>query len=115
MQLAKWRKAKELNIPILDITAKSGISAFAPDFVVVIDYKNKMIDEFRYTDIYLKKMRNSFATDKDQWLKLLDYDSVALACYCPANTFCHRHIFAKLFEKYLNSEKYTPIQMGELI
>ena len=41
LQMGKWRLAKSRNIEVIDITAKSGIAAFAPDFALVMQYKQK--------------------------------------------------------------------------
>lgn len=38
IQLAKWRLAKGRNIFLINITAKSGVTAFAPSYARVMEY-----------------------------------------------------------------------------
>lgn len=113
--LSQWREAKVLNIPLLDITAKSGIKAFSPDFNLVIDYKEGIVDEIVYEASYLEKMRYSLRTHPDIWNNLLTINpKIAIACYCRAGRFCHRHLFRVLMEKYLVTKGHTVQYMGEI-
>ena len=115
IQLSNWRLAKKLNITIIDITARSGIELFAPDFSLVMQYKNGLLNESDYTDNYINKMRYSLTRYPSVWEELLEYNTFAFACYCKPNVFCHRLIMTSLFEKYAASKGYTIIKHGELI
>jgi len=112
--LSRWREAERLQIPLLDITAKSGIKAFAPDYKLVMDYKANLITEAYYEQKYIERMRSSFSLYPDIWSTLKNKPQVALACYCGAGKYCHRHVFKILMEKYLNSVGYSVVQKGEL-
>jgi uncharacterized protein YeaO (DUF488 family) len=115
MQLAQWRLAKQREISLLDITAKSGILAFAPNFQLVMDYKRGQISEAEYTKHYAEKMEHSKEYYPQRWATLSHYRAVALTCYCPAGQFCHRHLFAKIMEEFLHKQDIPVKQMGELL
>jgi len=64
-------------------------------------YKNKLITEEQYTIQYLYMMDKSLKKNKSEWDKLLDMESVTFVCYCPKNSFCHRHLLAQyLLDKF---------------
>lgn len=92
IQLAQWRKAKSEGIHVFDITLKSGDPFFAPTTELLNSYKSGFINSTDYTDVFKKIMRERYQADKDHWLKLFQFEEVALACYCPAGQFCHRHL-----------------------
>lgn len=114
IQMSKWRVAKERGIAFLDITAKSGIAAFAPDFNDIMKYKRGELSEEEYTEIYLKRMERSKVACPRFWKSLNRRYEVALACYCKAGVFCHRHLFKDLMQKELEQQGFTVIQEGEL-
>lgn len=112
--MSSWRLAKARNIPLLDITAK-GQSAFSPGYAAVVQYKAGMTPEDVYTHNYIERMREYIRSNPDAWKVLLNEPEIALACYCKAGDYCHRHIFANLMQKYCESMGYVVEQMGELI
>ena len=112
--ISQWRKAKKLNVPILDITAKSGIKALAPDWYIVHGYKNGGITEDEYTAIYTKKMLESQIKHPEVWEELLTRPRVALGCYCKAGCFCHRLIFAGIMKKYCEDKGAVVNLNGEI-
>ncbi len=112
-QISKWRKLKDEDIDLIDITAKSGISCFAPDFDLVLKYKNNEISEELYTHFYITKMRWSFKEHKKEWDKLIVKPKIAFACYCKPDTFCHRLIFKDIFKRYLESKEIKYKDNGE--
>lgn len=114
VQLARWREARKLGIPMLDITAKSGNPAFAPDYSRVMDYKWGVISQERYTQLYIDRMRRSLREQPEEWEKLKEQPKVALACYCRPGEYCHRHLFKELMEKYLTAQGMEVKQMGEI-
>jgi hypothetical protein len=114
VQMSKWRLVKERGIAFLDITAKSGIAAFAPDFNDVMRYKRGELFEGEYTKIYLERMARSKIVCPRYWRSLNRRPEIALACYCKAGVFCHRHLFKKLMQEELEQQGFTVIQEGEI-
>lgn len=116
ISLSQWRIAKERGILLVDITAKSGVKSFAPDFNVVMQYKRGEVTEEEYTSIYLERMKKSLALYPDKWEMLKIHPEVAFACYCRAGVFCHRHLFITLAGKYLLDSNPTTdvIVCGEI-
>jgi hypothetical protein len=114
IQLAQWRKAKKLKVTLFNITAQSGIRHFSPEYNLVREYKSGLISDKDYTELYIQKMRKSLLTNPEIWESLLDETNICLTCYCPPNTFCHRHILKILIEKYLISKGHNVVQKGEI-
>ncbi len=114
--MALGRHAISLGYTFLDITAKTGLQSFSPDFREVMLYKRGETSEADYTRIYVERMRGSYSRGKAEWEKLKAYvgQDLVIACYCPAGAFCHRHIFVDLLEKYLKREGIEVVRMGEL-
>lgn len=115
IQIARWRLARATGIPILDITAKTGIKAFAPNFGDVMAYKYGEMSEEVYTQIYLNSMEYSKTHQKAHWQALKDRSVVALACYCKSGVFCHRLLFADLMKNYLELQGVEVQMCGELL
>ena len=67
-------------------------------------YKNKLITEEQYTIQYLHMLDESYRKNKSEWDKLLSMDSVTFVCYCPKNTFCHRHLLAQYLKHKFPNE-----------
>lgn len=84
----------------LDITVKSGDKVFAPTWDLVRNIKSGKITELQYKRYYEVLMEHSYITHKEHWKQLLNMKKVVLLCYCPANTFCHRLLLARILEKY---------------
>ena len=95
VQIAQWRKCKELGIELINTTVKDGLPEFAPTWSIVMDVKSGAISEAAYTAAYHQLMRQSFVQHKDKWLALLSKDKIAIACYCKAGKFCHRHLLVE--------------------
>jgi len=114
VQVAKWRVAKTREIPFLDTTVKSGVSAFAPTWDIVLGIKNGTLSEEAYRESYLALLRQSWVDQRGEWEKLLEMDEVALACYCPAGKFCHRHILKEAVVKLLQQRNQPVNDCGEL-
>lgn len=104
--MARWRLVKQLGITLLDITAKTGIRAFAPTMEHVMEYKKGNTTEEEYTRIYNARMKKSQTLFPDEWDKLSNHSNVALACYCSANCYCHRHLFKHIMKSYLEERGY---------
>lgn len=114
VQIAKWRKAKELSIPLLDTTVKSGVSAFSPSWDIVLGHKSRTLSEEAYRESYVGLLRESWVTQRGEWEKLLSMETVALGCYCKAGTFCHRHILKEAVIKLLEQRGLPYTDHGEL-
>lgn len=114
VQMAKWRKAKERNIPFLDTTVKSGNDAFAPAWDMVMGIKQGRLSEEDYRQQYIDMMRESWEHRRLEWEKVLQMDQVALACYCPAGKFCHRHILKEILMKIQQQRGVEVIDGGEV-
>lgn len=98
-QIAKWRKLKADDIPYIDTTFKTGNPIFAPTKKMVFGYKYGDLSEEEYTEMYISMMRESMRTHKEEWLKLLDMEVVAVGCYCPDGKFCHRKLLVYVLER----------------
>lgn len=104
ISLSKHRVAKGKGIPLVDITVKSGIKEFAPDWDFLMEYKKSNQDaeaQAVYTRKYYAKLNTVWQHKPELFLKLFEeYDEVAFACYCPENAcFCHRFLFVDGLEK----------------
>lgn len=112
IQMAKWRKAKELGVELIDTTVKSGDLMFAPDWEMVLRIKQateetKEFEEKLYTGKYSLLMRQSFTKNREAWKALLEKENIAIACYCKVGVFCHRHLLIKYLlaaAKFFNIE-----------
>lgn len=112
--MGKWRAAKDKGVFLLDITAKTGRPAFAPDFGDVMRYKRGELSEQEYTKIYLDRMEESKLVLPRSWQSLNKRSEIALGCYCKAGVFCHRHLFKEIMQVHLEAQGFTVIQEGEL-
>lgn len=101
IQVPHWRLANQLGIKFIDITAKSGIQAFAPDMENVMAYKSGQMSQEDYTRFYRDKMFVSQKTNEKFWKHLLKFPVMAFGCYCPPGEFCHRHLFIEIAKEYL--------------
>lgn len=83
-----------------DITVKGAVNyAFAPTWNMVNAYKNGSMTEEQYTVEYRALMKKSIGTNKKAWEELLALKEATLVCFCPSNTFCHRHILADILKQ----------------
>jgi uncharacterized protein YeaO (DUF488 family) len=100
-QLGKWRLIRELGIHLLDITAKTGKSAFAPHWSDLMAYKRDEIDWEEYERRYRLRMQESEQEYPDEWAMLLQLpERVALVCYCAPGQKCHRYVFREILVEY---------------
>lgn len=114
VQLAKWRKVKELGIELLDTTVKSGIKTYAPSWDIVRGVKSGEITEAEYTVRYIVLLHESYLARRKEWLDLIKKDSIAIACYCSPGKFCHRHILADVLEKICQRQGIPFENKGEI-
>jgi hypothetical protein len=83
----------------LDITVKSGDKAFAPTWKMVMGSKQDRITDEEYAHQYTDLMRQSYKSNSQCWNEVLNLDEVILACYCKADSFCHRYLLKDMFVK----------------
>lgn len=103
IQVGKWRLAKDRDIKMMDTTVKSGYNLFAPTWDMVLAHKrgpeDGMTDE-EYSKLYREMLVRSWKTRRKEWMNFLEDDDVyALACYCKAGNFCHRHLLIRFLEQ----------------
>lgn len=114
IQMAKWRVAQAKDIPLLDTTVKSGVSAFAPSWSMVLGVKGQTLSEEAYRAEYIALMRQSWVEQRAEWEKLLSMESVALACFCKPGIFCHRHLLKEIVVAFLEQRNLPYNDCGEL-
>ena len=114
IQMGQWRKAKERNVTLVDTTVKSGDRLFAPTWDMVTQWHAGALSEAAYTEQYYALMRLSFRNNKAAWLSFLQQDEIALACYCKAGGFCHRHLLLRILEQIALANNIPFQAMGEL-
>lgn len=112
--MGKYRLLKDTGIELIDITTKSKIQAFVPDYNDVLAYKKGHINENIFKILYRFKMRESYSLLYPEWLKLTEKPRIALACYCKAHGFCHRYLFKDMFIKHLIKLNLNYIDKGEI-
>lgn len=114
--LSQWRKAKERNIELIDITVKSGILVFAPEPSVLWAYKRGEVTDDQYTELYIKRMGEQFRASPEVFQSFLEKEGpVAVACYCAAGKFCHRHLFMGYIRALGDDNGYTVRYCGEIV
>lgn len=100
--------AKKLNLTqnscYFDITVKAD-SIFAPTWKMVMDHKGGKISDEEYTKQYHQIIRKKFSGGSFGEGKILlkefiePKERIILACYCRANTFCHRYLLKDMLVK----------------
>lgn len=114
MQMGTRHYAAREGIHLLDITVKTGIKAFAPEWRSLWRYKYNEIDATEYTRLYLERMMYTQEKLPEAWNALDQHERVGVACYCPSGDFCHRHLFVPLMENRLRALGHEGKYMGEL-
>lgn len=120
-QMGKRHAAAKIGLPVLDITAMSGNTVFAPDWKILKQYKQGLVSNGRYTDVYREKMYASMESHPEEWEKLAGYKRVLALCYCAPGKYCHRHVWLDVVQEYF-MQGYCPehlardvVNMGEFL
>lgn len=113
IQLAQWRRLPKDRIVLLDTTVRTGDPVFAPSWEIVMDVKAGKISEQEYTDRYKEMMRASWKANRTRWVEVCGLGEVAIACYCGAGKFCHRHLLKSYLESSCKSLGIPFSYMGE--
>jgi len=87
------------NIYFMNITVKSGNTAFAPTWPMVMGIKNGTMTEAEYSRRYSNIMQLSQEQNPQLWKDLLNREKAILACFCKPGEFCHRILLAKILEQ----------------
>lgn len=85
------------------------LEMLAPSKELLLDIKKNKITEEEYTERYINQVTPLFELGTINNLfqileKRLGERDIALCCFESPNDFCHRHILAKLINKYLKIE-----------
>lgn len=99
--IERARKQVE-GVTFYDVTQKSGDKMFAPDWCMVMAYKNGRISWDEFTAYYNDLMRDRFRENRDYYIRFCFENSYVLTCYCKSKTKCHRHLLAKLLRDFCN-------------
>lgn len=111
IQVAKFRLARELGIPVVDTTRKSGRQEFAPDWSMILAYKDGQMSKEEYTEKYMEKMLRMFNQYRPEWEDFIAKPLVAVSCYCAPHVFCHRHLLVDIMEK-IHTRRNLPFYKG---
>lgn len=114
VQMAQHRLVKEMGIPLVDITVKSGDHTFAPYGWALKEIKADRMEEAQYTKLYLQKMLDSLRSNRERWIELCSMEEVAIACYCRAGDYCHRLLLREYLERFCRNNGIEFQYMGEI-
>lgn len=116
------------NLPpetqVIDISIKTSNppwNVFAPTWDMVSDFKAGRLTEEEYTEKYINLMRYRFKINKGVFYQLVQMamaGNVALACYCPPNSFCHRYLLKDILlaiePKLQYQKEEIPVQVEQI-
>lgn len=122
VQMANHRLVKEQNIKLIDTTVKSGDPAFAPTWDMVKLIKDNTVDGkttvdamATYTCLYKDMMKVSQSNNPKLWMGLFHDGDIAVACYCKAGQFCHRHLLVEMLTEYAMANSLSIEPSGEIM
>ena len=82
----------------VDVEVKSAVGfarSFAPNWSMVMGYKNGTLTEARYTEQYLKIL-GAVSVEAWRWLYAQAVNGeVVLLCYCRDGQFCHTNLIVQ--------------------
>lgn len=87
------------TIPYYDTTVKSGMWQLAPTWEMVMGVKSKSITPEQYETQYMALLEWRYDTYPEFFDWLIAHEQIAFGCYCPAGTFCHRHLIIKFLSQ----------------
>ncbi|QAX96145.1 hypothetical protein [Vibrio phage vB_VmeM-Yong XC32] len=115
-QVTKPELPREIGVPFIDTSIKSGWSQLAPSWEMVMGHKNNdpyWTDE-RYAAVFNEMMRKSYELDPDFWEDLLTSETLCLGCWCKAGKFCHRLLLVDIIEAMCKERGIDFEYCGEL-
>jgi uncharacterized protein YeaO (DUF488 family) len=80
---------------------------------LVMSFKNNQITWEEYTQQYTELMRESYRTNKQHWLNLLQKPSITLVCFCTDPMRCHRTLLAEMLVKAGKANNINAAYRGE--
>lgn len=104
LSISNWRVAKATDVLIIDTTIKSKHPLFSPSWDIVMGHKNGSVSDEEYKHEYRRILNRRIVETPDrfhEFFMLHQADRIALACYCPAGKFCHRHLLANAAGGYV--------------
>lgn len=99
-QLSQWRKVRDLGVPYMDTTIKSGDWMLAPTWDLLTAYKYNGGTEAEYTEGYNRLLEERLIEFPEYFSELFNIEVLAVGCYCRHGKFCHRHLLVKFLEKH---------------
>lgn len=115
IQLAKHRWASSAGIKVIDTTVKSGLFYLAPTWDMVMGFKRGDLTADQYTKQYEQRMLGMYNAYRQEWNTFLAEPTMAIACYCAAGRFCHRHLLKDIVRRVLRNRKIDFVDGGEII
>lgn len=98
----------------LDISVKSGMKILAPTWDLVMKFKEGRITPEQFSKEYTRLMRKSYTQYQEAWLALLRNKTITLVCYCPKDSFCHRHLLAPILVSVAKHHGVKAKYLGEV-
>jgi hypothetical protein len=105
----------------LDTTVKSATGVgklLAPTWALVGGIKRwqryPALTPEAYTEQYYHLLRARYKANAQPFLDLLAQEQVVILCYCPADSFCHRHLAVDILEKIAQAHSIPFTRGGEL-
>lgn len=114
-RICDWRFAKHLGISFFDISVKTGIKQFGPDWDFLLKYKKGEIGIEEYSYFYHRKVIATLESEPSLWKTFLSEPNISIACFCARGDFCHRYLFSNLLIQYLQHHGRSVTFQGELI
>jgi hypothetical protein len=116
IQMAKHRKVQSMGIELVDTTIMTGDgSPFAPTWDMVMGVKSGIISQEEYTTQYHALLQQRYRENRAAFHELIYKPRIAIACYCRAGEFCHRHLFKGVILKLAVREGLAAVDHGELV
>ena len=75
-RIPDWRVWEGLDIVFVDTTLKSGIKDFAPTPELLWPFKQGIVSEAEYVDIYYRLTRERFIKNPEPWLCLINHERI---------------------------------------
>jgi hypothetical protein len=82
----------------MDITIKSGIEMFAPNWLMVARLKKGNLSKENFDQQYRFIMKRRIKARPEIFKEILELDEFVIKCYCLAGEFCHRYLFTSILK-----------------
>lgn len=117
IQLAKWRKVQPPML-LVDTSVNSGNPLLAPNWPLLQSYKSGLTTDEEYEKEFKRAIKIRWMVNHD-FVNLVSHmihepNIQVLGCYCPAGTFCHRHLLVDFFKLYCEKNNIEFEYLGEL-